>query len=176
VVFLQNSLRNLAGNLRAEFDPEQGIRIPEQGIWRPPEIPAGETLWGAVPAAAPTDSHGLRQLPHPTKRDFHGQCLLRVSVAPLKCRPFTTTMSRRSAGVAGVSPTIDRRCVVHMSASELPEVSQRSRARAREVTTRTEMRGCNFLSDTRACASEGDISPRCTLSIISSRASRPPNN
>jgi hypothetical protein len=34
VVFLQNSLRNLAGNFRAEFDPEQGIRIPGQGIWR----------------------------------------------------------------------------------------------------------------------------------------------
>jgi hypothetical protein len=32
MVFLQNSLRNLAGNFRAEFDPEQGIRIPEQGI------------------------------------------------------------------------------------------------------------------------------------------------
>jgi len=39
MVFLQNSLRNLAGNFRAEFDPEQGIRIPEQGIWRPRQIP-----------------------------------------------------------------------------------------------------------------------------------------
>ena len=36
MIFLQNSLRSLAGNFRAEFDPEQGIRIPEQGIWRPP--------------------------------------------------------------------------------------------------------------------------------------------
>jgi hypothetical protein len=35
MIFLQNSLRSLAGNFRAEFDPEQGIRIPEQGIWRP---------------------------------------------------------------------------------------------------------------------------------------------
>jgi hypothetical protein len=39
MVFLQNSLRSLAGNFRAEFDPEQGIRIPEQGIWRPPGNP-----------------------------------------------------------------------------------------------------------------------------------------
>jgi hypothetical protein len=29
---VHNSLRNLAGNFGAEFDPEQGIRIPEQGI------------------------------------------------------------------------------------------------------------------------------------------------
>jgi hypothetical protein len=46
VVFLQNSLRNLAGNLRAEFDPEQGIRIPEQGIWRPPGNPSRRDFVG----------------------------------------------------------------------------------------------------------------------------------
>ena len=46
-VFLQNSLRNLAGNFRAEFDPEQGIRIPEQGIWRLGNPNPVETLWGA---------------------------------------------------------------------------------------------------------------------------------
>jgi hypothetical protein len=39
MVFLQNSLRSLAGNFRAEFDSEQGIRIPEQGICALPEIP-----------------------------------------------------------------------------------------------------------------------------------------
>jgi hypothetical protein len=45
--FLQNSLRSLAGNFRAEFDPEQGIRIPEQGIWRPPrKSQSGETFVG----------------------------------------------------------------------------------------------------------------------------------
>ena len=32
MVFLQNSLRSLAGNFGAEFDPEQGIRIREQGM------------------------------------------------------------------------------------------------------------------------------------------------
>src|ERR1700732_1714791 len=47
MVFLQNSLRSLAGNLRAEFDPEQGIRIPEQGIWRPPGNPNPARLCGA---------------------------------------------------------------------------------------------------------------------------------
>ena len=47
MVFLQNSLRNLAGNFRAEFDPEQGIRIPEQGIWRPPGNPDPARLCGA---------------------------------------------------------------------------------------------------------------------------------
>ena len=62
MVFLQNSLRSLAGNFRAEFDPEQGIRIPEQGIWRPPGIPtrrdfvgrarlAGAALAGAAAAS-----------------------------------------------------------------------------------------------------------------------------
>src|SRR5580693_8020294 len=50
MVFLQNSLRSLAGNFRAEFDPEQGIRIPEQGIWPSRKFQSGETLWGAVPA------------------------------------------------------------------------------------------------------------------------------
>jgi hypothetical protein len=50
VVFLQNSLRNPAGNLRAEFDPEQGIRIPEQGIWRPPGNPNPARLcWAPCP-------------------------------------------------------------------------------------------------------------------------------
>ena len=52
MVFLQNSLRNLAGNFRAEFDPEQGIRIPEQGIWRPPGNPDSARLCGRRPAAA----------------------------------------------------------------------------------------------------------------------------
>jgi hypothetical protein len=52
MVFLQNSLRSLAGNFRAEFDPEQGIRIPEQGIWRPPGNPNAS-------------KHG--ELTHPTK-------------------------------------------------------------------------------------------------------------
>src|SRR5580700_10836605 len=52
MVFLQNSLRSLAGNFRAEFDPEQGIRIPEQGIWRPPGNPNPARLCGARPAAA----------------------------------------------------------------------------------------------------------------------------
>ena len=47
MVFLQNSLRSLAGNFRAEFDPEQGIRIPEQGIWRPPGNPDPARLCGA---------------------------------------------------------------------------------------------------------------------------------
>jgi hypothetical protein len=47
MVFLQNSLRSLAGNFRAEFDPEQGIRIPEQGIWRPPGNPNPGEMWGA---------------------------------------------------------------------------------------------------------------------------------
>jgi hypothetical protein len=47
MVFLQNSLRSLAGNFRAEFDPEQGIRIPEQGIWRPPGNPNPARLCGA---------------------------------------------------------------------------------------------------------------------------------
>jgi hypothetical protein len=46
MVFLQNSLRSLAGNFRAEFDPEQGIRIPEQGIWRPPGIPTRRDFVG----------------------------------------------------------------------------------------------------------------------------------
>ena len=47
MVFLQNSLRSLAGNFRAEFDPEQGIRIPEQGIWRSPGNPDPARLCGA---------------------------------------------------------------------------------------------------------------------------------
>ena len=47
MVFLQNSLRSLAGNFGAEFDPEQGIRIPEQGIWRSPENPNPARLCGA---------------------------------------------------------------------------------------------------------------------------------
>ena len=47
MVFLQNSLRSLAGNFGAEFDPEQGIRIPEQGIWRPPGNPNPARLCGA---------------------------------------------------------------------------------------------------------------------------------
>jgi hypothetical protein len=46
MVFLQNSLRSLAGNFRAEFDPEQGIRIPEQGIWRPPGNPTRQDFAG----------------------------------------------------------------------------------------------------------------------------------
>jgi len=37
VVFLQNSLRNPAGNFRAEFDPEQGIRT------LPPSLAAAVT-------------------------------------------------------------------------------------------------------------------------------------
>jgi hypothetical protein len=45
--FCRNSLRNLAGNFGAEFDPEQGIRIPEQGIWRPPGNPNPARLCGA---------------------------------------------------------------------------------------------------------------------------------
>jgi len=47
MVFLQNSLRSLAGNFRAEFDPEQGIRIREQGIWRSLENPNPARLCGA---------------------------------------------------------------------------------------------------------------------------------
>jgi hypothetical protein len=47
MVFLQNSLRSLAGNFGAEFDPEQGIRIREQGIWRSPENPDPARLCGA---------------------------------------------------------------------------------------------------------------------------------
>src|ERR1700731_134359 len=46
MVFLQNSLRSLAGNLRAEFDPEQGIRIPEQGFGALPEIPTRRNFVG----------------------------------------------------------------------------------------------------------------------------------
>ena len=48
MIFLQNSLRNLAGNFRAEFDPEQGIRIPEQGIWRPSGNPNPARRCGAL--------------------------------------------------------------------------------------------------------------------------------
>ena len=40
----------LAGNFGAEFDPEQGIRIREQGIWRSPENPNPARLCGRVPA------------------------------------------------------------------------------------------------------------------------------
>jgi hypothetical protein len=47
MVFLQNSLCSLAGNFGAEFDPEQGIRIREQGIWRSPENPNPARLCGA---------------------------------------------------------------------------------------------------------------------------------
>jgi hypothetical protein len=46
MVFLPNSLRSLAGNFRAEFDPEQGIQIPEQGIWRPPGNPTRQDFVG----------------------------------------------------------------------------------------------------------------------------------
>ena len=56
MVFLQNSLRSLAGNFRAEFDLEQGIRIPEQGIWRPlPEIPTRLSVADRVLDQFPAD-------------------------------------------------------------------------------------------------------------------------
>jgi hypothetical protein len=54
MVFLQNSLRSLAGNFGAEFDPEQGIRIREQGRSREfgalPKIPTRRDFVGRVPA------------------------------------------------------------------------------------------------------------------------------
>ncbi len=94
MVFLQNSLRNLAGNLRAEFDPEQGIRFPEQGIWRPPGNPNPARLCGA-PARAGAAAASLASV-HSAFDDVR---LASQFESPPSTQSPSSTQAGRMAGV-----------------------------------------------------------------------------
>jgi hypothetical protein len=98
MVFLQNSLRSLAGNSRAEFDPEQGIRIPEQGIWRPRGNPNLARLCGARrPAAAlPGAAAASRASVHSAFDDVR---LASQFESPPSAQSPSSTQAGRMAGV-----------------------------------------------------------------------------
>src|SRR5580704_7862317 len=92
------AIREFAGNF-SEFEPDQGIRIPEQGIWRPPGIPTRSDFVGRARLAGAALAGGHDCIAASVHSAFDDVRLASQFESPPSTQSPSSTQAGRMAGV-----------------------------------------------------------------------------